>query len=63
MTRTLSAPSLGSQLVVGMMEGLDQILVQRTMKELGLTESEAQVRVKQEVDRRTNELMKVLDLN
>lgn len=63
MTRTLSAPSLGSQLVVGMMEGLDQILVQRTMKELGLTETEAQIRVKQEVDRRTNELMKALDLH
>lgn len=63
MIRSLSAPSLGSQLVVGMMEGLDQILVQRTMKELGLNEDEAIKRVQEEVDRRTNELMKALDLH
>lgn len=63
MTRTLSAPSLGSQLVVGMMEGLDQILIQRTMKELGLTETEATKRVSAEVDRRTVEIMKALDFH
>lgn len=63
MTRSLSAPSLGSQLVVGMMEGLDQILVQRTMKELGLNEVEATKRVRAEVDRRTNEIMRALDLH
>lgn len=63
MTRTLSAPSLGSQLVVGMMEGLDQILIQRTMKELGLTETEATKRVSAEVDRRTDQIMKALDLH
>lgn len=48
---------------MGMMEGLDQILVQRTMKELGLNEDEAIKRVQEEVDRRTNELMKALDLH
>ena len=57
MTRTLSAPSLGSQLVVGMMEGLDQILIQRTMKELGLDEVEATKRVQAEVDRRVEKIM------
>ncbi len=63
MTRTLSAPSLGSQLVVGMMEGLDQILIQRTMKELGLSEEEAAARVQAEVDRRVETIMKQVDLH
>lgn len=57
MTRTLSAPSLGNQLVLGMMEGLDQILIQRTMKELGLSEKEATRRVQAEVDKRVDRIM------
>lgn len=57
MTRTLSAPSLGNQLVLGMMEGLDQILIQRTMKELGLSEKEATRRVQAEVDKRVDKIM------
>lgn len=63
MIRSLSAPSLGSQLVVGMMEGLDQILIQRTIKELGLSEEEAAVCVKQEVDRRVEMIMAKAGLN
>lgn len=62
MTRTLSAPSLGSQLVVGMMEGLDQILIQRTMKELGLSEAEATRRVQAEVDRRVEKIMTAIEM-
>lgn len=57
MTRTLSAPSLGNRLVLGMMEGLDQILIQRTMKELGLSEKEATRRVQAEVDKRVYKIM------
>lgn len=57
MTRTLSAPSLGNQLVLGMMEGLDQILIQRTMKELGLSEKEAIRHVQAEVDKRVDRIM------
>ena len=63
MTRTLSAPSLGNQLVLGMMEGLDQILIQRTMKELGLSEKEAAARVQAEVDRRVEKIMQQVDLH
>lgn len=63
MIRSLSAPSLGSQLVVGMMEGLDQILIQRTIKELGLSEEEAAACVKQEVDRRVEMIMAKAGLN
>lgn len=57
MTRTLSAPSLGNRLVLGMMEGLDQILIQRTMKELGLSEKEATRRVQAEVDKRVDRII------
>ena len=62
MTRTLSAPSLGNQLVLGMMEGLDQILIQRTMKELGLSEKEATRRVQAEVDKRVDRIMAEIGL-
>lgn len=62
MTRTLSAPSLGNQLLVGMMEGLDQILIQRTMKELGLSEAEATLRVQAEVDRRVAKIMREIEM-
>ena len=62
MTRTLSAPSLGNQLLVGMMEGLDQILIQRTMKELGLSEAEATLRVQAEVDRRVAKIMRAIEM-
>ena len=62
MTRTLSAPSLGNQLVLGMMEGLDQILIQRTMKELGLSEKEATRRVQAEVDKRVDKIMAEIGL-
>ena len=62
MTRTLSAPSLGNQLVLRMMEGLDQILIQRTMKELGLSEKEATRRVQAEVDKRVDKIMAEIGL-
>lgn len=42
------------------MEGLDQILIQRTMKELGLSEQEATKRVQDEVDRRVSKILREL---
>lgn len=44
------------------MTGLDQILVQRTMKELGLSKDEAAARVQAEVDRRVERIMEDVGL-